>query len=201
MRNTFNMGVMLAGDMWVRPVAAVTHGSPATYNSTTGQLNPAAAGVAIAGSRYLTSAGAGEIGAAAADSACGRRVSGGSLHHRSLKGDTAMNYHASFHDAQSALSFMQQQATFIEPQVYETQYPEIQYPDLVPVDTSGNEWVKSKTFYSSDKVGQAQWFHHMANDMPFADIVRTKFEQGSRWRGSVTTTRSKSSAWRGRSPA
>jgi len=89
-----------------------------------------------------------------------------------------MNYHSSFSDAQSALSFMQQQATYIEPQVYETQYPDIQYPDLVPVDTSGNEWAKSKTFYSSDKVGQAQWFHHMANDMPFADIVRTKFEQG-----------------------
>ena len=89
-----------------------------------------------------------------------------------------MNYHASFHDAQSALSFMQQQASYIEPQVYETQYPEIQYPDLVPVDTSGDEWAKSKTFYSSDKVGQAQWFHHMANDVPFADIVRTKFEQG-----------------------
>lgn len=89
-----------------------------------------------------------------------------------------MNYHSHFHDAQSALSFMQQQASYIEPEVYETQYPDIQYPDLVPVDTSGNEWAKSKTFYSSDKVGQAQWFHHMANDMPFADIVRTKFEQG-----------------------
>lgn len=89
-----------------------------------------------------------------------------------------MNYHDIFRDAQSALSFMQQQASYIEPTVYEVQYPDIQYPDLVPVDTSGNEWAKSKTFYSSDKVGQANWFHHMANDMPFADIVRTKFEQG-----------------------
>jgi hypothetical protein len=89
-----------------------------------------------------------------------------------------MLYHESFRDAQSALSFMQQQASYIEPQVYETQYPDIQYPDLVPVDTSGNEWAKSKTFYSSDKVGQAQWFHHMANDVPFADIVKTKFEVG-----------------------
>jgi hypothetical protein len=57
----FNMGVMLAGDMWVRVVAAVTHGAPATYSSSTGQLNPASAGVAIAGSRYITSAGAGEL--------------------------------------------------------------------------------------------------------------------------------------------
>lgn len=56
-----NMAVMLEGDMWVRVVAAVTHGSPATYSSSTGQLNPASAGVAIAGSRYLTSAGAGAL--------------------------------------------------------------------------------------------------------------------------------------------
>jgi hypothetical protein len=89
-----------------------------------------------------------------------------------------MNYRESFRDAQSILSFMVQQASYIEPQIYEIQYPEIQYPDLVPVDTSGNEWTKSKTFFSSDKVGQAQWFHHMASDMPFADIVRTKYEQG-----------------------
>lgn len=55
------MGVMIEGDMWVRPVAAVTHGSPATYDSTTGQLNPASAGVAIPNSRYITSAGAGAL--------------------------------------------------------------------------------------------------------------------------------------------
>jgi hypothetical protein len=56
-----NMSVMIEGDMWVRPVAAVTHGSPGTYDSTTGQLNPAAAGVAIPNSRYITSAGAGAL--------------------------------------------------------------------------------------------------------------------------------------------
>ena len=56
-----NMAVMNEGDVWVRPVAAVTHGSPATYDSTTGQLNPASAGVAIPNSRYITSAGAGAL--------------------------------------------------------------------------------------------------------------------------------------------
>lgn len=54
-------GIMLKGDMWVRPVAAVTHGSVATYDSTTGQLNPVASGVSIPNSRYLTSAGAGQL--------------------------------------------------------------------------------------------------------------------------------------------
>lgn len=89
-----------------------------------------------------------------------------------------MNYNANYYDAQSVLSFMQQQASNIEPVVYATKYPEIQYPDLVPVVTSGNEWAKSITFYSSDKVGKAEWFHHTANDMPFADVNRTKYEQG-----------------------
>src|SRR5215831_8851863 len=81
-----------------------------------------------------------------------------------------------FLDAQAALSFMVQQASYIEPQVYEIQYPEIQYPNLIPVDSSGNEWAKSKTFFSMDKVGQANWFHHMASDMPMADILKTKYE-------------------------
>src|SRR4051812_48240493 len=58
----FNVGVMLAGDIWVRAVAAATHGAPATYSSTTGQIQPASAGVAIPGSRWMTSAGAGELG-------------------------------------------------------------------------------------------------------------------------------------------
>jgi hypothetical protein len=56
-----SMAVLNEGDVWVRPVAAVTHGSPATYDSTTGQLNPVAAGVAIPASRYITSASAGQL--------------------------------------------------------------------------------------------------------------------------------------------
>jgi hypothetical protein len=56
-----SMAVRLEGDVWVRPVAAVTHGSIATYDSTTGQLNPVAAGVTITNSRYLTSASAGQL--------------------------------------------------------------------------------------------------------------------------------------------
>lgn len=56
-----NVGIMLAGDVWVRVIAAVTKGSLASYSTSTGQLNPASAGVTIDGSRYLTSAGAGQM--------------------------------------------------------------------------------------------------------------------------------------------
>jgi hypothetical protein len=88
-----------------------------------------------------------------------------------------MNMSFQFRDVQQALSFVQQQAQFVEPQIYEIAYPAIQYPTLVPVDTSGNEWAKGIAFYTSDKVGQANWFNHLADDVPFADIQRAKLEQ------------------------
>jgi hypothetical protein len=81
-------------------------------------------------------------------------------------------------DAQQALGFLVEQATHIEAAVYRIAYPEVQYPQLIPVDTSANEWAKSVTFFSLDRVGQAAWFHHAASDMRLADVNRAKFEQG-----------------------
>jgi len=81
-------------------------------------------------------------------------------------------------DAQQALGFLTHQASFIEAEGYETQYPEVQYPNLIPVDEAAPEWTKSITFFSVDKVGAADWFHANATDVPLADIERSKFEQG-----------------------
>jgi hypothetical protein len=81
-------------------------------------------------------------------------------------------------DAQQALGFAVSQTAYIESQVYQVQYPDIQYPALIPVDTSANEWAKSVTYYSTDKVGRAGWFHHYAKDLHIADIERTKNEVG-----------------------
>jgi hypothetical protein len=80
---------------------------------------------------------------------------------------------------QSAYNFVVNQTTVIESQVVRMQYPDVQYPDLVPVDTAtGNEWVKSITYYSQDMVGKADWFHHTALDVPLAELTREKFERG-----------------------
>jgi len=88
-----------------------------------------------------------------------------------------MFQHLNIRDAQQqALSFLVAQASIIEPQIYRIKYPDIQYPLLIPVDTSGNEWAKSVTFFSMDRFGRADWFHHMARDVPMADITREKFE-------------------------
>lgn len=75
---------------------------------------------------------------------------------------------------QQALSFLVQQAAHIEPQVYQIQYPDIQYPNLVPIDTSAGEWAKTVTFFSGDRVGKANWFHHEANDTNRAEV---RYEQ------------------------
>lgn len=80
-------------------------------------------------------------------------------------------------DAQSALSFLVQQATSIEAQVVRILYPDIQYPSLIPVDTSANQWAKSVTYFSMDRAGQAQWFNAAASDIALADVSRTKYEQ------------------------
>lgn len=79
-------------------------------------------------------------------------------------------------DAQAAMGFLVNQASHIEAQVVRIAYPDIQYPQLIPVDTSANEWAKSVTFFSMDRAGQAAWFHHMAKDMRIADVQRTKHE-------------------------
>jgi hypothetical protein len=81
-------------------------------------------------------------------------------------------------DAQQALGFVVSQTSYIEQEVYQTQYPDIPYPQLIPVDTSAYDWAKSVTYYSSDKVGKAGWFHSYAKDIHIADIERNKHEVG-----------------------
>jgi len=90
-----------------------------------------------------------------------------------------MNFALTRDAQQSAYNFVVAQTSVIEAQVVKVQYPEVQYPDLVPVDTAtGNEWVKSITYYSADMVGKADFFHHTALDVPLAELTREKFERG-----------------------
>lgn len=78
-------------------------------------------------------------------------------------------------DAQ-ALGFLISQVSHIEAGMVRVVYPEVQYPRLVPIDTTANEWAKSITWFSVDRVGQAAWFSHQSTDMRLADIERNKLE-------------------------
>lgn len=79
-------------------------------------------------------------------------------------------------DAQSALGFVISQAAHIEPQVYAVRYPDIQYPSLIPVDTSAHPMAKTVTYFSSDKFGEAGWINGGADDIPMAGTNRAKHD-------------------------
>lgn len=77
---------------------------------------------------------------------------------------------------QQAMSFLRQQATYLEPEIYRAKYPAIRYSQIVPVDTSAPEWIPSVTYMSLDGVGEAEWFSAMAKDVPLAELNRNQFE-------------------------
>lgn len=81
-----------------------------------------------------------------------------------------------FFDAQAALAFMIAQASHIETAVYQIRYADIQYPGLIPVDTSAHPLAKTVTYYSSDQFGQAGWINGNAGDIPLVGTERSKFE-------------------------
>jgi len=79
-------------------------------------------------------------------------------------------------DAQAALGFVIAQTAHVEAGVYQTRYADIQYPQLIPVDTTANPFVKTVTYFSADKVGVADWLEGNADDIPKVDIEHTQFE-------------------------
>lgn len=87
-----------------------------------------------------------------------------------------MRHRNQLFDAQVALGFVLAQTSIIEPGVNAIVYPDIQYPGLIPVDTSGSEFATSVTYFSSDRYGAADWINGNADDIPRAGTSRTKFE-------------------------
>jgi hypothetical protein len=81
-------------------------------------------------------------------------------------------------DAQVALAYAVSQASRIHPTVYQKKYAPIRYRGLVPVDTTGPEWIKSITYFSMDQVGQAEWMNAAADDVPHVELLsdRTQTE-------------------------
>lgn len=80
-----------------------------------------------------------------------------------------------FNDAmQASLGFAQKQTAHIEAGVYRVRYPELNYAELVPVDTSAGEFVKSVTYYSMDGAGAAKWLNGNGKDVP---VVGAQMEQ------------------------
>lgn len=76
----------------------------------------------------------------------------------------------------NTLAFVQSQMSHIESAVYRRKYPSIQYADLIPVDTSANEWAKTVTFYAMDAVGKAKFISGNGDDIPLVNLNKSQFE-------------------------
>lgn len=81
-----------------------------------------------------------------------------------------------FADAQQALGFVTDQTFRINSEVYAVQYPELNFAELVPVNSQGPEWSSGVITYITDSAGKAAWFSGGAKDMRLADVIRGKTE-------------------------
>lgn len=78
---------------------------------------------------------------------------------------------------QQSLAFLESQAAHIEPQVYRVKYARIQYPTLVPIDTSANPASGSIIYYSYDGTGEMNWLSLTGgSDIPMVDDARKQHE-------------------------
>lgn len=75
-------------------------------------------------------------------------------------------------DAQVIMAYAIQQASRINTSVYQMRYPDIRYRGVVPVDTTGPEYVASITYFSMDDVGAADWIHAASDDVPKVELTR-----------------------------
>ena len=85
--------------------------------------------------------------------------------------DPVMNF-----DAQNAMGFITSQRSHIETAVNKEPRPDIQYPRLIPVDTSAHPFAKTVEYYSGYEHGQADWVNGNADDIPLAGNTRAKHQ-------------------------
>lgn len=74
-------------------------------------------------------------------------------------------------DADAGLGFVESTLTHVEAKVYETQYREIVYQDIVPVSNEAGEGATSVTYYSIDGATMGKFIGSNAIDVPLADIA------------------------------
>ena len=72
------------------------------------------------------------------------------------------------------LAFATKAAAHVETELNKALYPEIQYPRLIPVDTSAPDFARSVEYKSADQFGKAEWMNGNSDDIPLAG---TELEQ------------------------
>lgn len=80
--------------------------------------------------------------------------------------------------AQSALSFLFSELTYVEQEVLRQPYPEIKYPEILPVSSEAPEYADSIAFKTMDFRGEPQLLGSRSGDVPLIEVASSK--------GSVT---------------
>lgn len=79
-------------------------------------------------------------------------------------------------DAQSAMGFITSQRSHVETAVNKEPRPDIQYPRLVPVDTSAHPFAKTVEYFSAHEYGEAGWINGNSDDIPLAGTTQAKHQ-------------------------
>lgn len=74
----------------------------------------------------------------------------------------------------AAISFLQQQAAYIESEVYRVEYPQYKSNILLDIDSSAPDWTKTVTFQSVDGAGKLKWMGENSTDVPTVDIAKAQ---------------------------
>lgn len=72
--------------------------------------------------------------------------------------------------ADAGVAFYISQLTNLESKVYETLYPDIIFPELVPVNTSDPEWIDQVAYLSFNGVTMGKFIAANGRDLPQSDI-------------------------------
>ena len=78
-------------------------------------------------------------------------------------------------DEVSVVPFIEGQRLHIEREVNRNPLMEIQYPQLIPVDTSAHPWTETVEFSSIAEYGRADWINGNADDIPRAGTTAQKY--------------------------
>lgn len=79
-------------------------------------------------------------------------------------------------DLGPTFSYIQQQASYHETQMWKREYEDYQYATLAPVmANSDSPWVGNIVHYSGDYTGEAKWLSTIGTDFPTVDVSRAQY--------------------------
>jgi hypothetical protein len=81
-------------------------------------------------------------------------------------------------DASEGMAFMVSQLAYTEGKVYEREYQDVQFRDLMPVTSEAGPEATTVRYEVFDKVGQGKRMEGSAKDMPYADASAAAVEIG-----------------------